>query len=662
MSDSTATDATVGGNLKTIPTGYNYSVRLGDAITSSDGGNFRCWQQKIQYELPVTASNSLLIMKFACVLQYASDHTTTVEPRFKLTLYDSSGNEINTCINYDVYAGAGTGFQSYTSSNSLYSNASTIKWRDWTTVGANLTNYIGQNITIEFMATDCTGRFHFGYAYFVADCQSMSISATYCGSADKATLTAPEGFTSYVWKDASGTILNPSDATLSSIAVSAADGDLFSCTMTSATGCVSTLSTTVYKYIPNPDFTSAMVGSCKDNQVQFTNTSTTNRGTMNYLWNFGDGETSTDKNPLHAYSTSGHHSVTLTASMNESTCTKDTTIDVESINTDLVTLKAASDSICVGESTGKLTASGAWLYEWSTDPGNYVVDSVKTGLSAGTYWVVGYSSPAHTPTCYSSKHSVTLVEEKNWLGTLSGNSYFCTGDSTKLCSSWGYKNASGEIGDAKSPLTYLWSNGKTTDNATLKTAGTYTVTATDESGCGKTVSVDVSEKLLPLVAIDVSPTTINAKHNQVACNIAQEGNVTYQWDFGDGGSTESGNSVSHTYNADKPAGLYTILMKAANTQYGCLNSSSATVIIEPFVPNVFSPNGDGYNDCFMPYYEMSVYDRWGVLLYTGTTESVGWNGLYKGKKVDSDTYFYILYYTDYKNERKIKKGYVTLIR
>ncbi|MDR2564353.1 MAG: gliding motility-associated C-terminal domain-containing protein [Prevotellaceae bacterium] len=78
-----------------------------------------------------------------------------------------------------------------------------------------------------------------------------------------------------------------------------------------------------------------------------------------------------------------------------------------------------------------------------------------------------------------------------------------------------------------------------------------------------------------------------------------------------------------------------------------------------FVPQIFSPNGDGVNDVFMKGYRVAIYDRLGVLIFEG---SEGWNGEYKGKAVSRDTYFYILRYTDDNQiEHKIS-GDITIIR
>jgi hypothetical protein len=242
MTDTTAYDPYTGNALKIIPHGSRYSARLGDAITSADLVNFRCWEQSLRYTMTIDSTNALLIMKFALVLQYAADHSAKMEPRFKLTLFDQKGDTIPDCANYDVYSSSGNvkGFNSYTPSGSR----DPVKWRDWTTVGANLLKYIGQTITIEFMAADCTGRFHYGYAYFVAACHPLYITVKYCAGDSNASLTAPDGFESYSWTDSSGAIAGTSKIlTL----VNPTEGAIFFCTMTSATGCTVKLQSTIVK-------------------------------------------------------------------------------------------------------------------------------------------------------------------------------------------------------------------------------------------------------------------------------------------------------------------------------------------------------------------------------------------------------------------------------
>ena len=61
----------------------------------------------------------------------------------------------------------------------------------------------------------------------------------------------------------------------------------------------------------------------------------------------------------------------------------------------------------------------------------------------------------------------------------------------------------------------------------------------------------------------------------------------------------------------------------------------------------------------MQGYNIEVFDRNGIALYKGTD---GWDGIYKGKWMEPDTYFYVLEYLNYKQEKNRKQGYITLVR
>jgi len=93
----------------------------------------------------------------------------------------------------------------------------------------------------------------------------------------------------------------------------------------------------------------------------------------------------------------------------------------------------------------------------------------------------------------------------------------------------------------------------------------------------------------------------------------------------------------------------------ATSQYGCTEYDSVTISVIPlvFIPSGFSPNGDGVNDIwqldylfYYPEIEVSVYTRWGELLFHSKGYENPWDGTYKGKDMPAGTYYYVILLND----------------
>ena len=109
--------------------------------------------------------------------------------------------------------------------------------------------------------------------------------------------------------------------------------------------------------------------------------------------------------------------------------------------------------------------------------------------------------------------------------------------------------------------------------------------------------------------------------------------------------------------------------------FGCEDSISLIVDVEPkvtfFMPNAFTPNNDGLNEFFMPGgffrgirdYQMTIWDRWGGLLFETNDINTGWDGRGKtGKMSPSGVYVYHITFTAPRGEPMEYKGFATIIR
>ena len=215
-------DPNTGHQLPFLPPGENRVVRLGNEQVGKQA-------EAITYQFTVNPDYAILLLKFAVVLEDPG-HPAPAQPRFVVRVLNNAGQLVETCAEYDVTAaGDIPGFQTYTSG--WYN----VRWRPWTNVGIDLSDYAGQPIRLQFVTYDCDYWGHFGYAYFTASCMSNKLALSGCNGS-QVTLVAPSGFESYAWD-------NGSTSTTATYTVNGTT--TANCLITSATGCQFTLSGTL---------------------------------------------------------------------------------------------------------------------------------------------------------------------------------------------------------------------------------------------------------------------------------------------------------------------------------------------------------------------------------------------------------------------------------
>jgi gliding motility-associated-like protein len=220
----------------------------------------------------------------------------------------------------------------------------------------------------------------------------------------------------------------------------------------------------------------------------------------------------------------------------------------------------------------------------------------------------------------------------------------------------------GSIG--KKPYTYTFTinNGNSVqtkgDTVTVTPPstkpGTYVYTLTqvkDANGCieplSKKATVTVYEN--PQARFTVSPQQASILRPTISISDASVSTQLWNWNFGDGNTSPSSDVTEYTY---KDTGTYTIKLIVSNAI--CTDSTTEKVrIILPtllYVPNTFSPNGDGVNDVFkaegdgITTFEMMVFDRWGQMVFYSNDINKGWDGKANGgsEVAQLDTYVYVI--------------------
>jgi gliding motility-associated-like protein len=204
---------------------------------------------------------------------------------------------------------------------------------------------------------------------------------------------------------------------------------------------------------------------------------------------------------------------------------------------------------------------------------------------------------------------------------------------------------------------------------TYTTPGSYDVRLTvhNSAGCSGTRLFEDAVVVHPPVSgeIGVDPDPAEVGSPVVTLTGTAAGDVvSWWWDLG---AADPAVSVDPSVTATFPAepGEYPVMLVVASAD-GCTDTVRSVVrIIEPGViemPNVFSPNGDGHNDRFIPIdYNgtpglLEIYNRWGQAVFSTRSLAQGWSG----SGVPEGTYYYVVTPDDAQLEKL--SGHITLVR
>lgn len=288
--------------------------------------------------------------------------------------------------------------------------------------------------------------------------------------------------------------------------------------------------------------------------------------------------------------------------------------------------------------------NGSFTYTWNFGDGQTLSDTKnKTNHTYENFYSQTYNiSLTVSLGAYQRNFERKFITDTLPEVMLDNKPYLCQGDTM--------------IVHARGADSYQWSNGSTSDSIIITRAGKYTVKGIKNDTLCMVKSFTVEYFSLYDYVVETGNERIKSYLPLIHVWVNDISGSDYVWQFADGGTAKGDDVYYLLSNTDDN---YSFIKLEVTNPDGCKQIFNKLIQIEKSeLPNTFTPNGDGVNDVFLAGQQLKVFDRFGQLLYDGLA---GWDGLYKGKKMPRDTYFYVITFKTQAGLKNIS-NYVMLIR
>ena len=392
------------------------------------------------------------------------------------------------------------------------------------------------------------------------------------------------------------------------------------------------------------------------NEFSFTDQSTGINGVADFWsWRFGDNNISTVRNPVHTYTSSGEYTIMLSAST-DSACLDTIFKKVFVLENPVSNFSLLIDtcSFTVNTSNSSLNAV---IYQWdfgdlNIDYGNEITHTFKNPGNYNIQLIVASDSFCLDTSNLQINIPPLPVASFNYnLLTCDSNIQFLNVSKNANKFIWDFGD--GEISLLDAPL----------HSYTISGFVKVQMTAFSAYNCKAFTNKDIY--LLSRKKADYS-TTIDSCQGIIRFKDVTKNATSYFWQFGDGNVSYEATPV-HKF---KDQGNYNVLL-SINRDSICSDSILKIVNYETplgervFIPNSFTPNGDGNNDLFeistfrpCEIYKLTIFNRWGQKVFVSEdAANTPWDGSFNGEKLAEDIYVYILESIDTR-----KQGIISIYR
>ena len=404
-------------------------------------------------------------------------------------------------------------------------------------------------------------------------------------------------------------------------------------------------------------------------------------GTPQYTYTWAPGNTIADS-LLVVVTGTNPTSYTVSVTDANNCPNKSTAIAVPNYPALSVSVATPSVSVCPNAPVS-FTATGTGgddtlTYTWSTTPVAHSTTVSFNATSAQVYTVTvndACTTPSSSATAMVTINPVPLVHFM--ADSTKGCPLFCT----KFVDQGSI--ASGSI----TKWTWLFGDGDSSNLQTPRhcfpTPGTYSIKLKETSnlGCSADSSINnyITAFAKPTAAFTYNPSQVTTLTPLVYFINESQGATAYQWSIADTSAKKppfTTNVENPTFSYAGATGVFCDTLWVTNAA-GCRDSTTLCINVGPdfvfYVPDAFSPNGDLVNDLFfpkgagynVPTFRMSIYDRWGHLMYWTDDITKGWDGTKGGNNggpCPQDVYNYLITVKDAYANNHSYIGHVTLMR
>jgi gliding motility-associated-like protein len=380
----------------------------------------------------------------------------------------------------------------------------------------------------------------------------------------------------------------------------------------------------------------------------------------NVNWSTGD----TTKSITFVPTTSQNITVTISDNCLNQTVTETIFVEVPSFDDLEITITEDIVEQCpfvpFDLEVNPINGAGIFTFLWEDGNGNVLgTDSILSvnPSQTSTYFVTVNDQCGDT---VSGQVTITILSPP-LIPSISPDQEICPGDSALI-----FAGATGGFGD----YYFLWlHSGETTDSIWVQPEETTTFTVQVRDDC-QTFTVNASTEVVvvaPEADFQIVSSPLFEGLPVVFQNLTNNGNF-YEWTFGDGNMS---NDVHPTHTFQSP-GSYLIWLYAEDLK-GCRDSTFKVIRIQQeaylYVPNAFTPDGDQFNSTFgaeginIVQFEITIFNRWGEIIFESRNFDFEWDGTYKGTPVRNGVYPWTIRYRSVNDNEDVHlNGFVTVVR